>query len=76
MKSIITVTIFVEPNSLTILLKVLEVLDNLSLQDYDCYAFTPSDIIFSEGMISNYIWLNVPVELYKKFKTSYLKQKK
>ena len=32
------------------------------------YVFQPKDIQFSEAMISNYMWLNIPVDLYIKFK--------
>lgn len=66
----VTVTIFVRPESFAILIEILK-----KLEDYDYYEFNPLDIVYSEGMISNFIWLNVPVDLYTKFKNSYNRQK-
>ena len=64
-----TITIFVEPKSLTTLLTTLKVLEGLPLQND--FVFTPSDIQFSEAMISNWVWLNVPIDEYLKFNYCY-----
>lgn len=64
-----TITLFVNPDSLIIMLEVLKVLDGLELENN--YTFQPSDIQFSEAMISNWIFLNVPVDLYLKFRNKY-----
>jgi hypothetical protein len=32
------------------------------------YVFTPSDLIFSEAMISNYAWITVSIEDWAKLK--------
>ena len=32
------------------------------------YIFTPSDLIFTEGMISNWIWVNMDIDEYLKLK--------
>ena len=61
-----TITIFVEPKSLMILIEVLSKLKNLEPDNN--YTFQPKDLIFSEEMISNFIWLNVPIEEYLKLK--------
>ena len=45
-----TITLFVEPNSLGIFLQVTQVLKNLEVDNN--YIFTPSDLVFSETLIS------------------------
>lgn len=65
----ITITLFVNPDSLIIMLEVLKILDGLEVENN--YTFQPSDISFSEAMISNWIFLNVPVDLYLKFRNKY-----
>jgi len=42
------------------------------------YTFTPSDLVFSEGMISNWLWINIDVAEYMKLRycISVLKNKK
>jgi len=69
-----TITIFVEPDSLPTALATLKVLENLPI--VNDFRFTPSDIKFSTSMISNWIWLNLPVDEYLKFYFSYNEQKK
>lgn len=61
-----TITLFIEPKSLPIFISVVKFLQKLDI-DND-YVFTPSDLIFSEAMISNYIWLNIDVEDWVKLK--------
>lgn len=61
-----TITLFVEPKSLVKFVEIIKILESLNL-DND-YVFNPNDITFSEAMISNWIWLNVPLENYVKLK--------
>ena len=61
-----TITLFVEPKSFAIFIEVLNILEGLPF-DND-YVFTPSDLIFKEEMISNWCWVNVPIEEYLKLK--------
>jgi hypothetical protein len=61
-----TITIFVEPKSLAIFLQVTKILKGLELEN--SYDFTPSDLIFTEGMISNWVWINMEIEEYMKLK--------
>lgn len=61
-----TITIFVEPKSLAIFLEVTKILKGLEL-DND-YKFQPHDIAYSEAMISNWIWINMEIEEWAKFK--------
>lgn len=61
-----TITLFVEPKSLTIFLEVLKILEGLPIEND--YHFTPSDLIFREEMISNWCWINIPIEEYLKLK--------
>ena len=69
----VTITLFVHPNSLMTLLPVLKILDPLDIEND--YTFTPTDIVYSEVMVSNYMVINVPINLYMKFKYSYHKLK-
>jgi hypothetical protein len=61
-----TITLFVEPKSLTIFLQVTQILKGLELEN--TYAFNPYDLIFTESMISNYVWINMEIEEYMKLK--------
>ncbi len=61
-----TITLFIEPKSLAIFLEVTKILKGLELENN--YCFTPSDLVFSEGMISNWIWINMEIEEYLKLK--------
>jgi hypothetical protein len=61
-----TITLFVEPKSLAIFLEVTNILKGLDVENN--YIFTPSDLIFSEGMISNWFWINMEIEEYLKLK--------
>ena len=69
----VTVTLFVKPDSLIPLLTVLKILDTLDIEND--YVFTPTDITYTEAMVSNYTNVNVPIELYMKFKYCYNKLK-
>ena len=60
-----TITLFVKPEDLTTLLRILKILSVLDIDNN--YTFQPKDITFSQAMISNYIWLNIDIELYMKF---------
>jgi hypothetical protein len=61
-----TITLFVEPKSLAIFLEVTKILKELELENN--YHFTPSDLVFNESMISNWIWINMEIEEYLKLK--------
>lgn len=61
-----TITLFVEPKSLNLFLEITTILQGLDL--YNNYHFQPSDIVFSEAMISNFIWINMEVKEYLKLK--------
>lgn len=61
-----TITLFVEPKSFTVFVEVLKKLENLPLEND--YYFNTKDLIFREEMISNWIWLNVPIDEYLKLK--------
>ncbi len=61
-----TITLFVEPKSLQTFLNVNHVLRGLDI-DND-YVFNPIDLIFSEAMISKYIWINMDMQDYFKLK--------
>lgn len=61
-----TITLFVKPESLTIFLEVTKILKSLPLDNH--YKFQPSDLQFTEQMISNYCWINMDVAEYMKLK--------
>ena len=61
-----TITLFIEPKAFTSFVRVTEVLKDLDFEND--YVFTPSDLIFSEAMISNWIWVNMDVKDYLKLK--------
>ena len=61
-----TITLFVQPESIAIFLEVLNILEDLPLQN--TYTFNPKDLIFKQEMISNWIWLNIPIDQYLKLK--------
>ena len=68
-----TITIFVQPESLSTFINTTKILKELPLENN--YVFTPSDIIYTEAMISNYIWVNMEIDEYLKFKYCYNKLK-
>lgn len=59
-----TITLFVEPKSLQIFLEVTNILKGLEINNN--YVFSPSDLVFSEQMISNWIWINMDIDEYLK----------
>lgn len=61
-----TITLFVEPNSLKSFIRVTQMLEQLDIDN--TYCFTPSDLIFTEGMISNWLWINMDIAEYLKLK--------
>ena len=69
----VTITIFVSSDSFVPLMNILTTLEKLPLENN--YTFQPLDIIFSEYTISNYLRINIPIELYLKFKYLYKKLK-
>lgn len=66
-----TITIFVKPDSLVILMEVLKILENLDINND--YVFNPKDIIFSEKFNSEWVQVNIPLDEYLKFKFCYNK---
>ena len=61
-----TITLFVEPKSLSIFIQVTKILKQLDLENN--YKFNPGDLIFSESMISNWWWINMEIDEYLKLK--------
>lgn len=61
-----TITLFVEPKSLAIFLEVTKILKGLEIENN--YHFSPSDLVFREEMISNWVWINMEIEEYLKLK--------
>lgn len=61
-----TITLFVKPSSLSIFLEVIKILEGLDFENN--YTFQPSDLVFREEMISNWIWINMPADEYLKLK--------
>lgn len=61
-----TITLFVEPKSLAIFLEVTNILKDLHIENG--YVFQPSDLVFTEGMISNWVWINMDIAEYTKLK--------
>ncbi len=61
-----TITLFVEPKSLLVFLTVTKILHNLEADNN--YVFNPIDLVFSEAMISNYVWINMETDQYLKLK--------
>lgn len=61
-----TITLFVEPKSLMVFSQVTKILSGLDLENN--YTFNPSDLVFSEAMISNWIWINMDIAEYYKLK--------
>jgi len=61
-----TITIFVEPKSFQPFVQVVTILKDLPIDN--SYTFTPSDLVFSETMISNWLWISMDVAEYMKLK--------
>lgn len=61
-----TITLFVEPKSLAIFLEVTTILKGLQFENN--YVFTPADLVISETMISDWIWINMEIEEYLKLR--------
>ena len=70
----ITVTIFVRPDSISELTRHLKILEGLDVINE--YTFQWRDVRYSSKMISNWIWLNIPVDLWVKFNCKYLEMRK
>ena len=64
-----TVTIYVEPSGVMPLLTTIKILDQLPI-DND-YTFNKSDITYSTNFNSGYTSINIPVNLYLKFRLAY-----
>jgi hypothetical protein len=61
-----TITLFVEPKSLTTFIQITSVLKNLPIEND--YHFNPIDLVFTEFMVSNWNWINMEVGEYLKLK--------
>ena len=61
-----TITIFVNPDSLNNFLRITQILEDLSFENE--YEFDPTELNFTEAMISNYIWINMEIKEYLKLK--------
>lgn len=61
-----TITIFIKPTTLIDFIEVTNVLKGINLDNN--YEFNPSDIVFSERMISDWVWINMEVNEYIKLK--------
>ena len=70
----VSVTLFVHSDSFTSLVTLLKVLTPLSVDD-EC-NFKVSSLDFSEATVNSYIRLNIPIELYIKFRLYYEKRTK
>ena len=60
------ITIFVQPESFAIFLVVMKTLEPLKLDNN--YVFQPKDIVFSEAMVSNWMWITLEMSEYVKLK--------
>lgn len=60
----ITITIFVEPKCFTYFLEVLNITNGLTIEMGADYVFQPSDIKYSTTMISNWLFINIPIDKY------------
>ena len=67
------ITIFVEPNSFKIFVEIMTVLQDLDIDNN--YVFNPSDLVFKDTFVSNYIQLTIDLEEYMKFLYCYRKLK-
>jgi len=70
----VTITLFIKPDGLFKLIEVLKVLNDLPLEND--YVFNPIDIQYSEIPVPSFNQVNLPVELYLKFRYSYNKRKR
>lgn len=61
----VTITIWVEPNSIIHFLQYLKIIDDLPIENN--YTWRTQDIKISKAMISNWIWVNIPINIYTKF---------
>lgn len=62
----VTVTLYLKPDSFMPFITALKILSTLDLENN--YTIQPLDIIFSEKFNSEYMTINVPVDLFIKFK--------
>ena len=59
-----TITLFILPRTLGAFIKEMLILKGLSI--YNDYKVDPSQFVYSESMISDYVWVNIEVEEYVK----------
>ena len=65
----ITVTIWVSPETEVHFFQYLKIISDLPIEN--TYIWRVKDIQISKGMISNWIWVNLDIETYLKFFSSY-----
>jgi hypothetical protein len=64
-----TITIWVHPNDEIQFLQYLDIIDKLPIES--SYTWETKDVKISKAMISNWIWVNIPIETYVKFMASW-----
>jgi hypothetical protein len=67
------ITIFVSPKSLAYFITITSILKGLRTDTI--YKFNPLDLVFSEAMISDWIWVTMEIEEFIKLKYCMEKQK-
>jgi len=68
---LVTIRVHIHPSSFNELVKVLKVLDGLEIENG--YEFDPALIEYKEKRISNWYEINIPLDLYLKFKYAHSK---
>ena len=66
----ITITILVKPEDEIYFLRLIQIIDSLPIENE--YKWNSQDVQISKCMISNWVWINLPIEIYLKFTTSLL----
>lgn len=60
-----TITIWVYPNDEINFFQHLKIIDDLPIEN--TYTWRTQDVKVSKAMISNWIWVNLPIDTYIKF---------
>lgn len=66
-----TITLFVKPDSFLVFAEVVGILKNLEWDNN--YTFNPTDLVYSESMIPDWIWVNLEVTEYMKLRYCIIK---
>lgn len=64
-----TVTIWVDPSNELDFFKHLKIIDDLPIEN--SYTWNTREVTVSKAMISNWVWVNLSIELYLKFTFSF-----